>query len=112
MVEYQIPEILEAVAGGEGSGAGPLSVRLLYGLLNQQSRSMPRKLDYEEPCRQEVPFCPQLRLSRHPLYVYVLGSDLEAPEEVQGLIGLTTNKQGLCQSPDAELAFTFAWQES
>ena len=33
-------------------------------------------------------FRTQLQLSRHPLYVYVLGSDPEAPEEVQGLIGL------------------------
>ena len=34
-------------------------------------------------------FRTQLLLRRHPLYVYVLGSDPEAPEEVQGLIGLT-----------------------
>ena len=45
------------------------------------------------------------------MYVCVLGSDLEAPEEVQGLIGLTPDELGLCQSLDADLAFVFAWLE-
>ena len=45
------------------------------------------------------------------MYVCVLGSDPEAPEEVQGLIGLTPDELGLCQSLDADLAFVFAWLE-
>ena len=57
---------------------------------------MPREVDFEEPGRQEGPFHTQLWLSRHPMYVCVLGSDLEAPEEVQGLIGLTPDELGLC----------------
>ena len=65
---------------------------------------MPRKMDFEEPGRQKGPFRTQLWLSRHPLYVYVLGADLEAPEEVQGLIGLTHDVLGLSQSLDADLA--------
>ena len=68
------------------------------GLLGRQSRSIPRELDFEEPGLQEGPFRIQLLLGRHPLYVYVLGS--EAPEEVQGLNGATPDKLGLCQSLD------------
>ena len=45
------------------------------------------------------------------MYVCVLGLDLEAPEEVQGLIGLTPDELGLCQSLDTDLAFVFAWLE-
>ena len=48
----------------------------------------------EEPERQERSFRTELLLSRHPLYVYVLGS--EAPEEIQGLNGLTPDQLGLC----------------
>ena len=66
------------------------------GLLGQHSRSMLTELDFEEPELQEGPFRTQLRLSRHPLFVHVLGSDPEAPEEVQGLIGLTPDELGLC----------------
>ena len=51
------------------------------GLLGRHSRSMPRELDFEEPGRQEGPFRTQLRLSRHPLYVYVLDLDPKALEE-------------------------------
>ena len=72
---------------------------------------MPREVDFEEPGRQEGQFRTQLWLSRHPMYVCVLGSDLEAPEEVQGLIGLTPDELGLCQSLDADVAFVFAWLE-
>ena len=42
------------------------------------------------------------------MYVCVLGSDPEAPREVQGLIGLTPDELGHCQSLDADLAFVFA----
>ena len=68
---------------------------------------MPRELDFEEPFRTEV------RLSRHPLYVFVLGSDPEPSEEVriQGLIGITPDELGLCQSLDADLPSIFAWLE-
>ena len=74
---------------------------------------MPRKLDFEEPGRQEGSFRIQLRLCGHPLYVYVnvLGSDLQASREVQGLIGLTPDELGLCNSLDAALSFIFAWLE-
>ena len=44
-------------------------------------------------------------------YVCVLGSDPEAPKEVQGLIGLTPDELGLCQSLNTDLAFIFAWLE-
>ena len=57
---------------------------------------MPREVDFEEPGCQEGPFRTQLWQSRHPMYVCVLSSDLEAPEEVQGLIGLTPDELGLC----------------
>ena len=50
----------------------------------------------EEPERQERSFRTELLLNRHPLYVYVLSSVPEAPEEVQGLIGLTPDQLGLC----------------
>ena len=39
------------------------------------------------------------------MYVCVLGSDPEAPEEVQGSIGLTQDELGLCQYLEADLAF-------
>ena len=52
-----------------------------------------------------------LRGSLFFLYVYVLGSDPEAPEEVQGSIGLTQDELGLCQYLEADLAFVFAWLE-
>ena len=45
------------------------------------------------------------------MYVCVLGSNPEASEEVQGLIGLTPNELNLCQSVDTDLAFIFAWLE-
>ena len=81
------------------------------GLLGRHGRSMPREMDFEEPGRQEEPFRTQLRLNRHPMYVCMLGSDLEAPEEVQGLIGLTPDDVGLCQSLDTAMAFVFVWLE-
>ena len=68
-----------------------------------------RELDFKEPGRQERSFLTELRLSRHPLSVYVLGSDPEAPEEVQGLIGLTPDELSICQSLDVDLTFIFAW---
>ena len=43
---------------------------------------MVRELDFKEPGRQERSFLTELRLIRHPLSVYVLGSDPEAPGEV------------------------------
>ena len=45
------------------------------------------------------------------MYVCVLGLDPEAPEEVQGLIGLTQDERNLCQCLDTDLAFIFAWLE-
>ena len=45
------------------------------------------------------------------MHVCMLCSDLEAPEEVQGLIGLTPDELGLCQSLATDLAFVFAWLE-
>ena len=63
------------------------------------------------PGWQEGPLRAQLWLSRHPMYVCVLGSDPEAPKEVQGLIGLTPDELGLCQSLNTDLAFIFAWLE-
>ena len=45
------------------------------------------------------------------MYVCVLGLDPEAPEEVQGLIGLTPDELNLCQCLDTDLAFIFAWLE-
>ena len=68
-----------------------------------------RELDFKEPGRQERSFCTELRLIRSPWYVYVLGSDPEAPEEVQGLIGLTPDELSICQSLDVDLTFIFAW---
>ena len=56
------------------------------GLLGRHGRSMPRELDIEEPRYQEGPFRTQLLLNRHTMYVCVLGSDPEAPEDVQGLM--------------------------
>ena len=70
---------------------------------------MVRELDFKEPGRQERSFLTELRLSQHPLSVYVLGSDPEAPEEVQGLIGLTPDELSICQSLDVDLTFIFAW---
>ena len=81
------------------------------GLFGRHGRSVPRELDFEEPECQERPFRTQLRLNRHSMYVCVLGSDPEAPEEVQGLIGLTPDELNLCQSLDTDLAFIFAWLE-
>ena len=69
---------------------------------------MVRELDFKEPGRQERSFCTELRLSRHPLSVYVLGSDPETPGEVQGLIGLTPDELSICQSLDVYLTFIFA----
>ena len=46
-----------------------------------------------------------------PADAYVLGSDPEAPEEVQSLIGLTLDELGFCQSRDADLAFILIWLE-
>ena len=43
--------------------------------------------------------------------MYVLGSDPEAHEEVQGLIGITQDELSICQSLDAALSFIFAWLE-
>ena len=80
-------------------------------MLGRHSRSMPREVDFEEPGRQEGPFRTQLWLSRHPMQVCVLGSDPEAPEEVQGSIGLIPDELGICQSLEADLAFVFAWLE-
>ena len=70
---------------------------------------MVRELDFKEPGRQEGSFRTELRLIRSPLSVYVLGSDPEAPEEVQGLIGLTPDELSICQSQDVDLTFIFAW---
>ena len=70
---------------------------------------MVRELDFKEPGRQEKSFLTELRLSRSPLYVYMLGSDPEAPEEVQGLNGLTPDELSICQSLDVDLTFIFAW---
>ena len=56
------------------------------GLLGRHSCSMPRERKFEEPGRQLGPFRTQIRLSQRPLYVCMLDSDQEAPEEVQGLI--------------------------
>ena len=81
------------------------------GLFGRHGRSVPRELDFEEPECQEGPFRTELRLNRHSMYVCVLGSDPEAPEEVQGLIGLTPDELNLCQSLDTDLAFIFAWLE-
>ena len=83
------------------------------GLLGRHGSSTPRELDFEEPGCQEGPFRTQLRLNRHTMYVCVrvLGSDLEAPEDVHGLIGLTPDELNLCQSLDTDLAFIFAWLE-
>ena len=99
MGEHQHPEIQEAVANGEESGADPAEESVtrqppISEVGRQHSRSMPRELDFEEPGRQEGLFRTQLRLSRHPMYVFVLGSDPEAPEEVQGLVGLTPDALG------------------
>ena len=49
------------------------------GLLGRHGRSMLREVDFAKPGRQERPFRNQLQLSRHPMYVCVLGSDLEVP---------------------------------
>ena len=43
--------------------------------------------------------------------MFVLGSDPEAPGEVQGLIGLIPDELGPCKSLDADLAFIFTWLE-
>lgn len=56
---------------------------VLGGLLGRHGRYMPREVDFEEPGCQEGPFHTQLWLSRHPMYVCVLGLDPEAPEEVE-----------------------------
>ena len=75
------------------------------GLLGRHGCSAPRELDFEEPGCQEGPFRTQLRLNRHTMYVCVLGSDPEAPEEVQGLICLPPDELNLCQSLITDLTF-------
>ena len=87
MGECPNPELSEAVAVGEDPGVSQAeeSVTLepsilgyvLGGLLGRHGRSMPREVDFKEAGCQEGPFRTQLRLSRHPMYVCVLGLDLE-----------------------------------
>ena len=133
MGECQNPKISEAAAIGEESCVGQAEesvthepsmtcepsiseVALGYvsgGLLGRHGCYAPRELDFKEPGCQEGPFRTQLRLNRHTMYVCVrvLGSDLEAPEDVHGLIGLTPDELNLCQSLDTDLVFIFAWLE-
>ena len=103
MGECLNPELSEAVAVDEEPGVRQaeesvtLESRGMFrgGFLGRHGCSMPREVDFEEPGRQEGPFRTQLWLSRHPMYVYVLGSDLEAPEKVH-LWTLTWPSFSLC----------------
>lgn len=102
MEDYQNFEISEAVADGEESRAGPS----VESVIRQPSFSEVLPLcKFREVCWAGTAApCPgswtwrsrdarrgltQLPLSLHPLNVYVMTSDPEAPEEVHGLIGFT-----------------------